>query len=68
MFNTRSDARDRGFDHRVRQHSFAEIGHEIISTITDSHSSRAVVSYWRKDVHLVLVNALEACPGLVWLD
>ena len=25
-------------------------------------SSRAVVSYWRKDVHLVLVNRLRSLP------
>ena len=34
-----------------RQHSFVEIGHEIISTAILSDLSRAVVSYWRKDVH-----------------
>ena len=45
---------------RVRQYSFIEIGNEIISTVI--HSSRAVVSYWRKDVHLVLVNRLGSLP------
>ena len=28
-----------------------------------------VVSYWRKNGHLILVNCLwEACPGTVWLS
>ena len=45
-----------GFYPRVRQYSFIEIGFEIISTVADSR--RAVVSYWRKDVPLVLVNHL----------
>ena len=39
----------RGFDHPARQHSFVEIGHEIISTALHP----PVVSYWRKNVHLV---------------
>ena len=39
----------RGFDHPARQHSFEEIGHEIISTAFRP----SVVSYLRKDVHLV---------------
>ena len=31
-------------------------------------SSRAVVSYWRKEVHSVLVSCLGlACPGKLWL-
>ena len=33
-------------------------GHSLPTT----ESSRAVVSYWRKDVHLVLVNRLESLP------
>ena len=43
----------------VRQHSLVEIGHEIISMAFLSLpliQVGAVVSYWRKDVHLVLVN------------
>ena len=42
-----------GFDPLVQQHSFVEIGHGIISTATLStaDSSRAAVSYWRKDIH-----------------
>ena len=39
------------FDPSVRQHTFVEIGHEIISTaIPTADSSRAVISYWQKDV------------------
>ena len=38
-----------------------EIGHEIISLPT-ADSSRAVVSYRRKDVHLVLVNRFRSLP------
>ena len=34
---------------RGRQHSFVEIDHEIFSTVIDSR--RAVVSFWRKNVH-----------------
>ena len=53
-----------GFDPRVQQQSFVEIGHEIISMafLPTADSSRAVVSYWRKDVHLVLVNCLGSLP------
>ena len=41
------------------KHSFMEIGHEVISTaILSADSSRAVVSYWRKDMHLILANCL----------
>ena len=47
----------RGFDPGVQQHSFMEIGHSLPA----ADSSRAVVSYWRKDVHLALVNHLEQC-------
>ena len=40
---------------RVRQHSFVEIDHEIFSTVILSmpfaDSRRAVVSFWRKNVH-----------------
>ena len=42
-----------------------EIGHEIISTAILSLpliQVGAVVSYWRKDVHLVLVNHLGSLP------
>ena len=39
-----------------------KIGHEIISTVilsfSTADSSRAVVSIWQKNVHLVLVNCL----------
>ena len=45
----------RGFDSPARQHSFVEIGLEIISTAIHptTNLSRTVVSYmfWRKDVH-----------------
>ena len=44
----------RGIDSHVQQHSFVEIGHEIISTDILSFaadSRRSVVSYWRKNVH-----------------
>ena len=37
----------RGFSPPVRQHSFVEIDHSPPT----ADSSRAVVSYWRKDVH-----------------
>ena len=53
-------ANGREFDPRVRRHSVAEFGHEIIST--------AIVSLpliqvgWQKDVHLVLVNRLGSMP------
>ena len=40
----------RGFDPLDRQNSFVEVGHEIIS-LPSADSSRAVVSYWRKNVH-----------------
>ena len=39
----------RGFDPPARQHSFVEIGHAIISTAFRAQ----IVSYWRKDAHLV---------------
>ena len=50
----------------IRQHSFVEIGHEIIFTaILPSADSRwAVVSYWQKNVHLVLVNCLGGLPRI----
>ena len=37
-----------------------EIGHGIISgrSLPTADSSKAIVSYWRKDVHFVLVNRL----------
>ena len=43
----------RGFNpRRGRQHSFVEIDHEIFSTvILSADSRRAVVSFWRKNVH-----------------
>ena len=40
----------RAFDPPVGQHSF------VYLPTTDS--SRAVVIYWRKDVHIILVNCL----------
>ena len=49
-----------GLDPRVRHHPFVEIGHEIISTAI--LSLPLVVNYWRKDVHLVLVNRLGRVP------
>ena len=43
----------RGFNpRRGRQHSFVEIDHEIFSTvILSADSRRAVVSFWRKNMH-----------------
>ena len=46
----------RGFNpRRGQQHSFVEIDHEIFSTVIHSlpsaDSRRAVVSFWRKNVH-----------------
>ena len=47
----------RGFNpHRGRQHSFVEIDHEIFSmqygnSLPSADSRRAVVSFWRKNVH-----------------
>ena len=57
-----------GFDPRVRQHSYVEIGHEIISTAILS-LPLIQVSYWRKDVHLILVNRLGSLSrnSVVWL-
>ena len=43
-----------GFSHRRgRQHSFVEIDREIFSShsLSSSDSRRAVVSFWRKNVH-----------------
>ena len=47
-----------GLDPSVRQHFFVDIGHEIIymAILFTSDSSRAIVSYWQKDVYKVLVN------------
>ena len=46
----------------VRSHTFVEIDHEMISTVTLLlpliHSRRVVVSYKRKYVHKLLVNRL----------
>ena len=46
----------------VRSHTFAEIDHEIISTVISSlpviYSRRVIVSYKRKYVHELLVNRL----------
>ena len=56
----------RGFDSHVWQHSFVEVaGHVIISKATLTLpliQKRAVVSYWRKNVHQVLVNCLGSLP------
>ena len=44
----------RGFNpRRGRQHSFVEIDYEIFSTVilSSADSRRAVVSFWRKNVH-----------------
>ena len=48
------------FDPRVRQNT----GHEIVSTAILSLPliQVAVLSYWRKDVHLVLVDCLGSLP------
>ena len=52
----------RGFDHWIRQHSFVEMGHEIISTAILIqpliHDQVGQLS----DVHLVLVNRLGNLP------
>ena len=55
----------RGFDPHVLQHSFVEFGHEIIfysHYLPSTDSRRAVVSYWRKNMHLVVVNCLGGLP------
>ena len=44
-------ADDRWFDPHARQHSFVETGREIVSSAILSDSRRAVVSYFRKNVH-----------------
>ena len=52
-------ADDRGFDPRVRQHSFNEIGHGIISTAIISLVLIQIGQLsitGKKDVHLVLIN------------
>ena len=50
----------------VRSHTFAEIDHEMISTLI--HSRRVVVSYKRKYVHELLVNRLfKPAQEKVWL-
>ena len=54
-----------GFDPYIRQHSFLETGHEIISTAILSFRwfmKGVVVSYWWKTVHKVLVNCLGGLP------
>ena len=55
----------------ARSHTFAEIGHEIISTsilLPSPVSRRAVVGYKRKYVHEVLVNCLvKLAQEKVWL-
>ena len=55
----------RRFNPRVRQHSFVKIwswnnfyGHSRPT----ADSSRTVVSYWQKNVHLALVNRLGSLP------
>ena len=55
----------RGFNPRVRQHSFVVIGHENIFysySLPTAYASRTVVSYWRNDLHLVLVNRSGSLP------
>ena len=61
----------RGFNHRRgRQHSFAEIDHEIFSTVILSlpliqeGQLSVVVSFWRKNVH----NTGEPLRGLSLLS
>ena len=56
QLDTPSDWRPggRGFNpRRGRQHSFVEIDREIFSTVIlpSADSRRAVVSFWRKNVH-----------------
>ena len=54
-----------GFDPFVREHSFCgdwSLNHFCGHFLPTADSSRAVVSYWRKDVHLVLVNCLGSLP------
>ena len=49
----------RWLDPHVRQHSFVEFGHEIIlAAILSLPFKKAVVSYWRKNEHYVLVGGL----------
>ena len=47
---------DSGFKPHVRQHSFVEIGHEIVSTaailsLPLTQVGQLPDSYWRKNVH-----------------
>ena len=56
QLDARSDWRPEGHGFhpsRGRQHSFVEIDHEIFSTVIlpSADSRRAVVSFWRKNVH-----------------
>ena len=55
----------------ARSHTFVEIDHEIISTITlapSADSRRVVVSYKLKYVHKLLVNRLfKPAQEKVWL-
>ena len=45
-----------GIDPHFRRHYFVEL------PFSPADSRRAVVSYWRKNVHLVLVNCLGGLP------
>ena len=52
----------RGFNPlRGRQHSFVEIDHEIFSchSLPFADSRRAVVSFWRKNVHNLGITAFK---------
>ena len=56
----------------VRSHTFAEIDHEMISTVIilpSADSRRIAVSYKQKNVHEVLVNCLvKLAQEKLWLE
>ena len=58
-------ANGHGFDLHVRQYSFVEIGHKkqfYSHSLPSADSRRAVVSYWRKNLHCVLINCQGGLP------
>ena len=68
-----SDARPTGEQkvQKVRQHSFVEIDHEILSMVISSpsppppstDSRKIVVTFWRKTVHKYWVTAQRTKPA-----
>ena len=44
------------------KNSFVEIGHGHSVPTADSSRAVASTTYWRKDVHLILVNGLGSLP------